>query len=95
MTHLRHRGGRPAPPHPPGRGRDLSGFDIAYPFCDAVYGSLGQRAGLKEGIPVSWAVLSSGAEALLSTTLGDKESCGDRLSHCRDMVPGASSPRRP
>ncbi|MBC7228808.1 MAG: transposase [Actinobacteria bacterium] len=37
-------------------------------------------------MPVSWAILSSGAKVLLSMTLGNKEPCEDWLSHYRDMV---------
>jgi transposase-like protein len=68
------------------QGRDLSGFDIVYLFSDAVYESLRAQAGLKEGILVSWAILSCGAKVLLSMTLGNKESYEDWLSHYRDMV---------
>jgi transposase-like protein len=66
--------------------RDLSGYDLVYLFSDAVYASLRAQAGLKEGILVTWAILSDGAKVLLSMTLGNKESYEDWLSHYRDMV---------
>ncbi|MBC7246398.1 MAG: transposase [Actinobacteria bacterium] len=68
------------------QGRDLSGLDVVYLFSDAVYESLRAQAGLKEGVLVSWAILSCGAKVLLSMTLGGKESYEDWLSHFRDMV---------
>jgi len=58
-------------------GRDLSGFDVVYLFCDAVYESLRRQAGLKEGILVTWAILSDGSKALIYMGLGNKESYED------------------
>lgn len=55
-------------------------------FSDAVYASLRKRAGAGEGTLVSLALLSSGAEVLLSMTLGEGEPYEDRLSPYRDMV---------
>lgn len=44
--------------------QELSGFDIVYLFSDAVYESLRKCVGLREGILVSFAILSCGAKAL-------------------------------
>jgi len=67
-------------------GRDLSGFDVVYLFCDAVYESLRRQAGLGEGILVTWAILSDGSKVLIHMGLGNKESYEDWLEHFRDVT---------
>ncbi len=66
--------------------RDLSGLDVVYLFLDAVYESLREQAGLKEGILVSWGILSDGSKVLIHLSLGNKESYEDWLDHLRDLV---------
>jgi putative transposase len=66
--------------------RDLSGFEVEYLFLDAVYESLRQQAGLKEGVLVAWGICSDGRKALLHLALGNKESYGNWLEFLRDMV---------
>lgn len=66
--------------------RDLSGLDIVYLFADAVYESLRQQAGLKEGILVTWGILGDGSKVLVHLSLGSKESYEDWLDHFRDLV---------
>jgi len=64
---------------------DLSGYDIVYLFSDAVYESLRLYKSRKEGILVTWGILSSGAKVLLSMVLGSKESYDDWLEAFRDL----------
>jgi len=64
---------------------DLSGYDVVYIFCDAVYESLRLHKSPKEGILVVWAILSSGAKILLSMELGNKESFDDWLQVFRNL----------
>ena len=64
---------------------DLSGYDIIYIFCDAVYESLRLHKSRKEGILVIWGILSSGTKVLLSMQLGNKESFEDWLETFRDL----------
>ncbi len=66
--------------------RDLSGVDIVYLFADAIYESLRQQAGLKEGILVTWGILGDGSKVLIHLSLGNKESYEDWLEHFRDLV---------
>ncbi len=66
--------------------RDLSSFDVEYLFLDAVYESLRQQAGLKEGVLVAWAICRDGRKVLLHMTLGNKESLEAWLGLLRDMV---------
>jgi len=66
--------------------RDLSGFAVEYLFLDAVYESLRQQAGLKEGVLVAWAICRDGRKVLLHMTLGNKESREAWLAMVRDMV---------
>lgn len=66
--------------------RDLSGLDIVYLFADAVYESLRQQAGLKEGILVTWGIQGDGSKVLIHLSLGNKESYEDWLDHFRDLV---------
>jgi transposase-like protein len=56
---------------------DLSGYDVVYIFCDAVYESLRLHKSPKEGILVVWGILSSGVKVLLAMELGNKESYDD------------------
>jgi len=55
-------------------------------FLDAVYESLREQAGLKEGMLVAWAILRDGRKVLLHMTLGNKESLDAWLQMLRDMV---------
>lgn len=64
---------------------DLSDYDVVYIFADAVYESLRLHKSRKEGILVVWGILSSGAKALLSMKLGNKESYNDWLDIFRDL----------
>ena len=66
--------------------RDLSGFDVAYLFCDAVYESLRQQAGCRQAILVSWGICSDGSKVLLHMSLGNKESAESWLEHFRSLV---------
>lgn len=66
--------------------RDLSSCEVVYLFADAVYESLRQQVGLKEGVLVSWAILADGSKALIHMNLGNKESYDDWLEHFRDLV---------
>jgi len=66
--------------------RDLSGFEVEYLFLDAVYESLRQQAGLKEGVLVAWGICRDGRKVLLHMTLGNKESQAAWLEMVRDMV---------
>ncbi|MCL6580338.1 MAG: transposase [Firmicutes bacterium] len=59
---------------------------IVYLFANAVYESLRQQAGLKEGILVTWGILGDGSKVLIHLSLGNKESCEDWLDHLRDLV---------
>jgi len=64
---------------------DLSGYDVVYIFCDAVYESLRLHRSGKEGILVVWGILSSGSKVLLSMRLSNKESYEDWLEVFRDL----------
>jgi transposase-like protein len=66
--------------------RDLSGFDVVYLFCDAVYESLRQQAGVKEAILVTWGILSDGSKVLIHISQGNKESHDSWLEHFRSLV---------
>jgi transposase-like protein len=66
--------------------RDLSGFEVVYLFLDAVYESLREQGGLKEGILVAWAICSDGRKVLLHLALGNKESYENWLGFLRDML---------
>jgi putative transposase len=67
-------------------GRDLSGFDVEYLFLDAVYESLRQQGGGKEGVLCAWAICADGRKAMLHLALGNKESYPNWLEFLRDMV---------
>jgi putative transposase len=66
--------------------RELSGFDVVYLFCDAVYESLRQQAKMNEAVLVTWGILKDGRKVLIHMSLGNKESADDWLEHLRDMV---------
>jgi len=66
--------------------RDLSGLDVVYLFADAIYESLRRQAGCREGILVTWAILSDGSKVLVHLSLGNKERYEDWLEHFRDLV---------
>lgn len=66
--------------------RDLACFDVVYLFCDAVYESLRQQAGVKQAILVTWAILSDGSKVLLHISQGNKESHESWLEHFRSLV---------
>jgi len=66
--------------------RDLSGFEVEYLFLDAVYESLRQQGGGKEGILSAWAICANGRKVMLHLALGNKESYPNWLEFLRDMV---------
>ena len=73
--------------------RDLSGFDVEYLFLDAVYESLRQQGGGKEGILCAWAICADGRKVMLHLALGNRESYSNWLEFLRDMVrPGLQLP---
>lgn len=64
---------------------DLSAYDVAYIFADAVYESLRLHRSPKEGILVVWGITVEGSKILLSMRLGNKESHEDWLEVFRDL----------
>jgi putative transposase len=66
--------------------RDLSGFEVEYLFLDAVYESLRQQGGGKEGVMCAWAICADGHKVMLHLALGHKESYANWLEFLRDMV---------
>jgi len=66
--------------------RDLSGFEVEYLFLDAVYESLRQQGGGKEGILSAWAICADGRKLMLHLALGNKESYPNWLEFLRDLV---------
>ncbi len=66
--------------------RDLSDFEVEYLFVDAVYESLRQQGGGKEGVLCAWAICANGRKTLLHLALGNKESYDNWLEFLRDMV---------
>jgi len=66
--------------------RDLSSFEVAYIFLDAVYEPMRMFKGRKEGILCAWAILVSGEKVLLHMDLGNKESYECRLGFLRNMI---------
>ncbi len=66
--------------------RDLSSFEVEYLFLDAVYESLRQQGGGKEGILCAWAICADGRKVMLHLALGNKESYPNWLEFLRDMV---------
>lgn len=67
------------------RSRDLSGFDIAYLFIDAVYEPLRQY-GNRTAILCAWGICSNGSRVLLNLTTGSSESYETCIEFLRDMV---------
>ena len=65
--------------------RDLSGFEVAYLFIDAVYEPL-RRYGSKTGVTCCWAYLENGARVLLDLTTMNAESGEACLAFLRGMV---------
>ena len=59
---------------------------MVYLFCDAVYESLRQQAGVKQAILVTWAILTDGSKVLLHISQGNKESHESWLEHFRSLV---------
>ena len=55
------------------KSRDLSGFDVAYVFVDAVYEPL-RRCGCSTGVLCCWGICSDGSRVLLDLTLANNES---------------------
>ncbi len=66
--------------------RDLSGFELEYMFVDAVYESLRQQGGGKEGVLCAWGICADGRKVMLHLALGNKESDQNWLDFLRDMV---------
>jgi transposase-like protein len=66
--------------------RDLSGFEVAYLFLDAVYESLRRQGGGKEGVLCAWAICTDGRKVMLHLALGNKESYANWLEFLRNMV---------
>jgi putative transposase len=66
--------------------RDLSDFEVEYLFVDAVYESLRQQGGGKEGVLCAWAICADGRKTLLHLALGNKESYDNWLEFLRDLV---------
>jgi putative transposase len=66
--------------------RDLSGIDVVYLFADAIYESLRQQAGIREGILVNWAICADGSKVLVHLSVGNQESYDAWLEHCRDLL---------
>jgi len=66
--------------------RDLAGFEVEYLFLDAVYESLREQGGGKEGVLCAWAICADGQKAMLHLALGNKESYENWLEFLRDMV---------
>lgn len=66
--------------------RDLSGIEVMYLFADAVYESLRQQAGIREGILVTWAICSDGSKVLVHLSVGNQESYDAWLEHFRDLL---------
>ena len=65
--------------------RDLSSFPVEYLFLDAVYESLRQQGGGKEGVLCAWAVCRDGRKVMVHLALGNKESYANWLEFLRDM----------
>lgn len=61
--------------------QDLSGYDVAYLFIDAVYEPLRMLKARSEAILVVWGILTNGVKVLLSIRHGNKES----YENCREI----------
>jgi putative transposase len=66
--------------------RDLADFEVEYLFLDAVYESLREQGGGKEGVLCAWAICADGRKVMLHLALGNKESYENWLEFLRDMV---------
>jgi putative transposase len=67
------------------RTRDLSGYDVAYLFIDAVYEPL-RRWGSKTGVLCVWAICVDGRKVLLSLSTANRESQESCLEVLRDLL---------
>jgi transposase-like protein len=67
------------------RSRDLSGYEVAYLFMDAVYEPL-RRWGSKTGVLCVWAICVDGRKVLLSLSTANSESYESCLEVLRDLV---------
>lgn len=67
------------------RTRDLSGYEVAYLFIDAVYEPL-RRWGSKTGVLCAWAICVDGRKVLLSLSTANSESYASCLEVLRDLV---------
>lgn len=65
--------------------RDLSGIEVSYLFCDAIYESL-RRYGAKEGILAAWCITTEGRKVLLHLAVGNKESESCWIEFFRHMT---------
>ena len=66
------------------RTRDLSGYEVAYLFMDAVYEPL-RRWGSKTGVLCVWAICVDGRKVLLSLSTAHRESSESCLEVLRDL----------
>ena len=67
------------------RSRDLSGYEVAYLFMDAVYEPL-RRWGSKTGVFCVWAICVDGRKVLLTLSTANSESSERCLAVLRDLV---------
>ena len=67
------------------RSRDLSGYEVAYLFMDAVYEPL-RRWGSKTGVFCVWAICVDGRKVLLTLATANSESYESCLEVLRDLV---------
>jgi putative transposase len=67
--------------------RDLSGYEVAYLFMDAVYEPL-RRWGSKTGVFCVWAICVDGRKVLLTLSTANSESYESCLEVLRDLVKG-------
>jgi len=67
------------------RTRDLSGYEVAYLFIDAVYEPL-RRWGSKTGVLCVWAICVDGRKVLLTLSTANRESYESCLEVLRDLV---------
>jgi len=67
------------------RTRDLSGYEVAYLFIDAVYEPL-RRWGSKTGVLCVWAICVDGRKVLVSLTTANRESYESCLEVLRDLL---------
>lgn len=65
--------------------RDLSGYEVAYLFVDAVYEPL-RRHGTRRGVLCCWAICSDGRRVLLDLTLANSESKEAAIDFFQGMV---------